>query len=86
MTMYFGSWNIRTLLDNDKKEKFYKDDLENILSSIPETDVLGDSIACVSKEWHEAIGKEGVGKCNANGSLFLSKCAQHGLFITNTTF
>nr|AOE48155.1 hypothetical protein [Eumigus monticolus] len=77
--------------DDDIKEKFYSD-LDNILSNINRQDkiiLLGDFNARVGKDykvWNGVIGKEGVGSVNSNGIRLLSKCAEHGLVITNTIF
>ena len=73
------------------KEKFYAD-LDNILRKTPKEDkliLLGDFNARVganSTSWSRTIGKYGVGKCNSNGLLLLSKCKEHELVITNTKF
>lgn len=73
------------------KETFYSE-LDNILSSIPRDDkiiLLGDFNARIGKDrelWSGTIGKEGVGKSNANGLLLLTKCTEHNLTITNTLF
>ena len=73
------------------KEMFYAQ-LDNLLSSAPKKDkiiLLGDFNARVGKDhllWTGTIGKEGVGKVNDNGTLLLTKCAEHNLVITNTLF
>ena len=62
------------------------------MSQIPTVDkvvVLGDFNARVgtdSETWKDVIGKDGVGKVNANGLMLLTKCAELGLVITNTLF
>ena len=51
--------------------------------------VLGDFNARVGRgnsSWEGVLGRHGVGKVNDNGLLLLSKCAEHGLCITNTLF
>ncbi|XP_076043761.1 uncharacterized protein LOC143026864 [Oratosquilla oratoria] len=66
------------------KEEFYSQ-LDNILSAVPKDDkiiFLGDFNARVGRDrelWTGTIGKEGVGKVNANGTLLLTKCAEHNL-------
>ena len=76
---------------DEVKDKFY-DDLDNIISATPRTGkliLLGDFNARVCTDhqtWEEVMGSEGVGKCNSNGLLLLSKCAEHDLLITNTVF
>ena len=73
------------------KEEFYSQ-LDSILSTVPKDDkiiLLGDFNARVGRDrelWTGTIGKEGVGKVNANGTLLLTKCAEHNLVITNTLF
>ena len=76
---------------DEVKDKFY-DDLDSVISAAPRTDkliILGDFNARVGTDhqtWEGVIGPEGVGKCNSNGLLFLRKCAEHELLITNTVF
>ena len=76
---------------DEVKNKFY-DDLDSVISAAPRTDrliLLGDFNARVGTDhqtWEGVIGSEGVGKCNSNGLLFLRKCAEHELLITNTVF
>jgi len=77
--------------EEECKEVFYAD-LDELISSTPPHDkliILGDFNARVGKDqttWGGVIGKNGVGKSNANGILLLSKCAEHNLVITNTVF
>ena len=81
-----------TLTSSDEvKELFYKH-LDQIIRSTPQSDklvLLGDFNARVGKDtnnWGGVLGRHGVGKVNDNGLLLLSKCAEHSLCITNTTF
>jgi len=73
------------------KELFYSD-LDRVLTSISSEDqiyLLGDFNARVGRDheiWRRTIGKNGTGKVNSNGTLLLSKCAEHNLTITNTLF
>lgn len=77
--------------DDNTKEAFYSD-LEKILSATPKEDkiiLMGDFNARIGRDhelWKGTIGKDGVGNINANGVLLLTKCAQHGLTVTNTIF
>ena len=76
---------------DEDKEMFYAQ-LDTILTAIPESDkvfLLGDFNARVGRSadvWTGVIGRHGVGNINDNGILLLSKCAEHRLLITNTTF
>lgn len=77
--------------EDDQKEEFYSQ-LDEILKNIPRSDkilLLGDFNARVGRDsalWGGVIGKDGVGKCNSNGTLLLTKCSEHNLVITNTLF
>ena len=76
---------------DDVKEKFYED-FRATIAAIPRADkliILGDFNARVGSDytsWEGVLGKNGVGKCNSNGSLLLETCAAHELLITNTVF
>ena len=76
---------------DEDKEMFYAQ-LDTILTAIPESDkvfLLGYVNARVGRSanvWTGVIGRHGVGNVNDNGILLLSKCAEHRLLITNTTF
>ena len=76
---------------DEDKEMFYAQ-LDTILTAIPESDkvfLLGDFNARVGRSadvWTGVISRHGVGNVNDNGILLLSKCAEHRLLITNTTF
>lgn len=76
---------------DDDKEKFYAD-LDSLIQSTSTSDkllVLGDFNARAGRDydlWKRVIGRHGVKKMNDNGLLLLSKCAEHDLVITNTTF
>ena len=77
--------------DPDDKENFYAS-LYKVLCSIPRTDkvvLLGDFNARVGTDsslWKGVLGPYGTGTMNENGLMLLSKCAEHGLTITNTLF
>ena len=76
---------------DDVKEKFYED-FRATIAAIPRADkliILGDFNARVGSDytsWEGVLGKNGIGKCNSNGSLLLETCAAHELLITNTVF
>ena len=76
---------------DDVKEQFYEQ-LDQVIRSTPKSEklvFLGDFNARVGKDynnWAGVLGRHGVGKINDNGILLLSKCAEHDLCITNTTF
>ena len=49
--------------------------------------VLGDfnaRVGCNHQVWKDVIGRNGVGKCNSNGEMLITKCAEHNLTITKT--
>ncbi len=77
--------------EEQTKEAFYAE-LGSVITATPADDnlfILGDFNARVGRDhhlWRGSIGKEGIGKTNLNGILLLSKCAEHGLTITNTIF
>lgn len=77
--------------EDDVKEQFYEQ-LDQAIKSTPQSGklvVLGDLNARVGREnssWEGVLGRHGVGKVNDNSLLLLSKCAEHGLCITNTLF
>ena len=79
------------IADQQRKEEFYSD-LDDILSKIPQSSkilLLGDFNARVGRNhevWKKVIGCNGVGKCNSNGEMLLTKCAEYNLAITNTIF
>lgn len=76
---------------NEVKEAFYQC-LENTLAAVPISDkiiLLGSFNARVGKDyqlWDGVLGRNGVGKCNENRTLLLTKCSEHQLVITNTIF
>ena len=76
---------------DEDKEMFYSQ-LDTILTAIPDSEnifLLGDFNARVGRSadvWTGVVGRHGVGNVNDNGILLLSKCAEHRLLITNTTF
>ena len=81
-----------TLTNSDEtKEQFYED-LDQLIRSTSHSDkllIMGDFNGRVGKDqtsWKRILGSQGVGKMNSNGLLLLSKCAEHGLCITNTVF
>ncbi|XP_064094379.1 craniofacial development protein 2-like [Macrobrachium nipponense] len=81
-----------TLLAEDQTKELFYAALDTALTAIPNEDkviLLGDFNARVGRDsdiWRGTIGKEGVGKINANGTLLLSKCVEHDLVVTNTLF
>ena len=81
-----------TLDTTDKDKEMFYAQLDTILTVILESDkvfLLGDFNAREGRSadvWTGVIGRHGVGNVNDNGILLLSKCAEHRLLITNTTF
>ena len=77
---------------NRRRQGMFYAQLDTILTAIPESEkifLLGDFNARVGRSadvWTGVIGRHGVGNVNDNGILLLSKCAEHRLLITNTTF
>ncbi|KYO29319.1 hypothetical protein Y1Q_0017963 [Alligator mississippiensis] len=77
--------------DEQVKERFYSD-LDNVFAFIPRDDkviLLGKfntQVDCEHEIWTGTIGKNGVGKANANGILLLIKCAQHNMIVMNNVF
>ena len=76
---------------DDIKEAFYED-LNRVLSEVSSKDkliILGDFNARVGVDhssWPNILSRKGTGKCNSNGLMLLSLCAQYELCITNTIF
>ena len=89
--IFISAYAPTLLADQHDKELFYGD-LDLLLSQIPrshKTMVLGDfnaRVGCNHLVWKDVIGRNGVGKCNSNGEMLLTKCAEHNLTITNTLF
>ena len=83
---------VPTLDATDEDKDMFYDQLDTILIAIPESEkifLLGDFNARVGRSadaWTGVIGRHGVGNGNDNGILLISKCAEHRLLITNTTF
>lgn len=81
-----------TLDANEQTKETFYSELDSVITSTPADDklfILGDFNARVGSDshlWHGSLGREGIGKINMNGILLLSKCTEHGLTITNTTF
>ncbi|XP_064115187.1 uncharacterized protein LOC135221312 [Macrobrachium nipponense] len=81
-----------TLLAEDQTKELFYAALDTVLTAIPNEDkviLLGNFNARVGRDsdiWRGTIGKEGVGKINAKGTLLLSKCIEHDLVVTNTLF
>jgi len=66
--------------------------LDETLQRIPATDkiiLLGDFNSRIGRDhtlWNGAIGRHGIGSCNADGESLLNLCNSHDLVITNTVF
>jgi len=75
--------------DEADKAAFYSL-LDETLQRTPATDkviLLGDFNARVGRDhtlWNGAIGRHGIGSCNANGESLLNLCNSHDLVITNS--
>lgn len=75
----------------ETKETFYEE-LDRLILKTPHSDkllILGDFNARVGNDhatWEGVLGRHGIGKENANGTLLLSACAQHKLTVTNSLF
>ena len=86
-----GVYALKLSYDDNTKEVFYSQ-LDQCIWTVPEEDkliIMGDFNARVGKDhtaWPDTLGRHWVGKCNSNGLLLLTKCAQHNLAITNTFF
>jgi len=76
---------------DETKEAFYED-LNRVVSEVNSRDkliILGDfngRVGVDHSSWPNVLGRHGTGKCNSNGLMLLSLCAQHQLTITNTIF
>ena len=81
-----------TMANPDEVKDKFCGDLDSVISAtsrIYSFILLGVFNARVGTDlltWEGVIGTEGVGKCNSKGKglLFLRKCAEHELLITNT--
>ncbi|XP_069992338.1 craniofacial development protein 2-like [Penaeus vannamei] len=75
---------------DETKEAFYED-LNRVVSEVNSRDkliFLGDfngQVGVDHSSWPNVLGRHGTGKCNSNGLMLLSLCAQHQLNI-NTIF
>lgn len=75
----------------EEKDLFYEQ-LSSMVDAVPfrhRLFILGDFNARVGVDhtlWHKVLGRHGVGKENANGTLLLEFCTEHKLVITNTVF
>ena len=75
----------------DEKERFY-DQLSHAIEAVPfqhKLFVLGDFNARVGRDyviWSKVIGRHGIGKENANGSMLLDLSTKQNLVVTNTIF
>ena len=65
--------------DDNTKEVFYSQ-LDQCIRTVPKEDKL-----IIMGDFNARVGTD-HGKCNSNGLLLLTKCAQHNLAITNTFF
>lgn len=81
-----------TMTDPDEiKDKFY-DDLNAVITVVPDADkliILGDFNTKVGRDrifWEGVIGIRGVTNCNSKGLLLLQTYVKHSLLITNTVF
>lgn len=75
----------------EDKDLFYEQ-LSRVVNSTPfkhQLFVLGDFNARVGRDlqlWPKVLGRHGVGKENASGTLLLELCTEHNLVVTNTVF
>ncbi|KAK7093523.1 hypothetical protein V1264_007258 [Littorina saxatilis] len=81
-----------TITSSDDVNKQFYELFDQVIKTTPLSDklvILGDFNARVGRDhssWEGVLGRHGVGKINDNGRLFLSKCAEYSLCITNTLF
>ena len=76
-----------TMINTDEVKDKFCDAIGTVISATPHTDkliILDDFNARVGTDhqtWEGVVGSER--KCNSNGLLFLRKCVEHDLLITN---
>ena len=86
-----GAYAPTMTYDEVTKEVFYNQ-LDRCIRETPKENKLinmGNFKARVGTNqdaWQGTLGLHGIGKCNSNGLLLLTKCMEHELAITNTFF
>ena len=92
LTVNIPSAYAPTLVADEADKAAFYSLLDETLQRIPATDkviLLGDFNARVGRDhtlWNGAIGRHGIGSCNANSESLLNLCNSHDLVITNTVF
>ena len=76
----------------DEITKVFYNQLDECIRETPKEDqliIMGNLNARVGTNhdaWQGTLGLHGIGKCNSNGLLLLTKCMEHELATTNTFF